>query len=184
MTTDQTRHIASGLLSVGVALIGAVTDVRSRLIPNRLTGPASVAGLLLHLACGGWSECGWSMLALLVCGGVFLVFHLAGGMGAGDVKLIAAEGCLLGITNVGSLLVYTALCGGILGLFAAASRGKLRETLANVLVLTSHHAQHGLSPHPDLNVGNDTKLRLPYALAIAAGVFLTVVLSAISRTAL
>ena len=97
MTDHQLPISVFGLLSVSVALIGAMTDIRSRLIPNRLTGPAVLAGVLLHFVSGGWREGGGALLALLVCGGIFLVFHLAGGMGAGDVKLIAAEACLLGL---------------------------------------------------------------------------------------
>ena len=114
-------------------------------------------GLTLHLAVGGWKECASSFVALFFCGAVFLVFHLAGGMGAGDVKFIAAEACLLA-----------------LGL--ALKSGKLRHTLQNVLVLTKHHREHGVVPHPELNVLNSNTLRLPYALAIAAGCLITLLL--------
>ena len=163
-------------LALGCGLTGAITDVRTRRIPNWLTGPAMLAGLGLHLLAGGWKECGSSLLSLLLCGGLFLIFHLAGGMGAGDVKLIAAEGCLLNLQNAGSLLIYTVLCGGVMGIALALKRGQMRRTLANVFVLTSHHGRNGLQPHPELNLMNTSTLRLPYALAIASGCVLTTVL--------
>ena len=182
MISHLIQYSAFELLAVVVALTGAITDVHSRSIPNRLTCPAMLAGLGLHLVNGGWSECRSSMFALLLCGAVFFVFHLAGGMGAGDVKLIAAEGCLLGMANVASLLVYTALCGGALGLVLAMRQGRLRETLTNVCVLTTHHTKNGLRPHPELNLGNSGTLRLPYAIPIAAGVSLTVLLPLLLRS--
>ena len=165
-------------------LAGACTDLRSRRIPNLLTGPAMVVGLLLHLAAGGWKGCTGSLLALLLCGSIFFAFHLAGGMGAGDVKLIAAEACLLGLPNAASLLLCTAISGGVLALALAVRAGKLKQTLANVLVLTMHHRRHGLRAHPELNVLNNNALRLPYALAIASGCFLTVFLPSFAGSGL
>ncbi len=111
--------------------------------------------------------------SLLLCGTVFLVFYLAGGMGAGDVKLIAAEGCLLGLANAASLLILTALAGGVLAAVYAWKQGQLKQTFVNVATLAIHHSQEGLTPHPELNVQNVQTLRLPYALAIAAGCVLT-----------
>ncbi|RXH58006.1 A24 family peptidase [Granulicella sibirica] len=176
MTTYDVTHNLAAMLALGCGLIGALTDVRTRRIPNWLTGPAMLAGLLLHFVAGGWRECGSSFLALLACGAVFFVFHLAGGMGAGDVKLIAAEGCFLGLASVGPLLVWTALCGGLMGVILAVKRGAVRQTLSNVLVLTAHHGRSGLTPHPEINVLEGNTLRLPYALAIASGAILTIVL--------
>ena len=159
--------------SLVCAVIGAIFDVRSRRIPNFLTGPAMVAGLAMHLGAGGWREMLSSFAALLICGTAFLLFYLAGGMGAGDVKLIAAQGCLLGFANVPCLLVLTAIAGGVLALGYAWKHGRLKQTCGNVAALTVHHAQQGLTPHPELNVLNAQTLRLPYALAIAAGCILT-----------
>ena len=171
--------LESGLLvlALGCALTGAITDVQTHRIPNWLTGPAMLAGLGLHLLAGGWREGGSSLLSLLLCGALFLLFHLAGGMGAGDVKLIAAEACLLNLQNAGPLLLHTVLCGGVMGLALAIRRGQMRRTFTNVLALTFHHSRNGLQPHPELNVLNTKTLRLPYAVAIASGCVLTIALN-------
>ena len=58
--------------------------------------PQLLFGLLLHLTLGGWRQLGTAAAAGLVCGLIFLLFHLAGGMGGGDVKLITAAGCMRG----------------------------------------------------------------------------------------
>jgi prepilin peptidase CpaA len=154
------------------ALVGSVFDVKSRRVPNLVTGTGFMLGLSIHLAFGGWRQLFSAIAAALICGAVFLVFYLAGGMGAGDVKLIAAVGCLAGLSHVAYLLVLTAL-GGVMAVCLAVMRGRLRETFSNVAVLASHHTQEGLRPHPDLNILNVQTLRLPYALAIAAGSILT-----------
>lgn len=170
---DQFAIPAAALLTVGVA---AAFDLKSRRIPNRLTGPAMLAGLLLNFCSGGGRALLASFGALLLCGMVFLVFHLAGGMGAGDVKLIAALGSILGLSRSPALLLLTALSGGVLALAYTLYRGRLRETCGNVLALAAHHTEQGLTPHPDLNVTNAATLRLPYALAIAAGCVFTLLL--------
>lgn len=154
-------------------LLACILDVKQRRIPNWLTGPALLAGLLLHLLSGGWSGLGSSLGALLICGAVFLLFYVAGGMGAGDVKLIAALGALLGVSDVVPLLAFTAIFGGALAVLMAMRHGRLRETVFNVGTILSHHSQRGLIPHPDLNVKNGATLRLPYAVAIAGGTCLT-----------
>jgi prepilin peptidase CpaA len=101
------------------------------------------------------------------------VFYVAGGMGAGDVKLIMAVGCIAGMSHIAYLLVLTAISGGVMAIVLALARGKFQETIMNVGELASHHRHQGLQPHPDLNLENAQTLRLPYALAIAGGSILT-----------
>src|ERR1700733_13214335 len=101
------------------ATIGAVYDVRSHRVPNFLTLPAILFGLLMHFVLGGWRQLGSAALAGLICGFAFLVFHLAGGMGAGDVKLIAAVGCIGGLTLVVHLLIFTSIAGGVMAIALA-----------------------------------------------------------------
>jgi len=153
--------------------IASIFDVKSRRVPNFVTAPGVLIGLLFHLTRDGWQQMLTALLAGLICGMVFLVFYLAGGMGAGDVKLIVATGCIAGLPNIGYLLILTALSGGVMAISLATLRGRLKETFLNVGALASHHTQSGLTPHPALNVLNSNTLRLPYALAITAGCALT-----------
>lgn len=163
------------------ALLGAGFDLKSRRIPNFVTGPATLAGLLLHLALDGWHGLLAALASGLLCGVIFLIFYLAGGMGAGDVKLITAAGCLIGLPNSAYLLILTSLAGGAMALGLALVRGQVRATLGNMLALASHHKSRGLTPHPDLHVGNTCTLRLPYGLAIAAGSCITLYLQGMQR---
>src|SRR5580704_14199298 len=78
----------------------AVYDLRTKKIPNWISGTGIALGVLLHLLLGGVAQAGWSILAGVAAGLLFLLFYLAGGMGAGDVKLITAIGCLVGIVSI------------------------------------------------------------------------------------
>lgn len=155
------------------ASIGGLTDYRSRRIPNWLTCPSLILGLFLHLALGGWREMATAALAGLIAGGIFLVFFLAGGMGGGDVKLIAAVCCLSGLSQTASILIATSLLGGVFAIALALVSRQMLQTISNVGSLAAHHGREGLNPHPDLNVKNSARLRLPYGIVIAAGTAFT-----------
>ena len=163
------------------ALIGAGFDIKSRRIPNFVTGPAILAGLLLHLSLDGWRGMLSAFAAGLICGIIFLVFYIAGGMGAGDVKLITAAGCLVGLSNSPYLLILTSLAGGVMGIAFALMRGQLKSILFNVRTIAAHHTHQGLVPHPEHNVRNNKTLRLPYGVAIAAGSCITLYLQGTQR---
>lgn len=168
-------------LSLACALTGAAFDLKSRRIPNFITFPGMLLGLLLHLSFDGWTGLGLSAAAGLIAGVIFAVFWLAGGMGAGDVKLMTAAACLAGLPHVAQLLLLTALAGGVMAIGLSVWRGRLKETLTNMRVLAVHHRMEGLNPHPRLNVTNALTLRLPYGLAIAAGSALVLGLTAAGR---
>jgi prepilin peptidase CpaA len=169
--------LSQELIFTGGALlcagIGSFHDVRERRIPNRLTGPAIVAGLALHTISGGWHGLEDSALAGLIAGSIFFVFFFAGGMGAGDVKLMAAVGCFVGLSPLPLVVIATAIAGAVSAIVVSVYNGCLRETLRNVGALMLHHGRRGLTPHPELNLGNTGTLRLPFALPIAAGCLFT-----------
>jgi prepilin peptidase CpaA len=163
------------------ATISAAYDVRCRRIPNFITLPAIVFGLLLHAVFGGWRQMVTAAAGGLICGLIFFVFYLAGGMGAGDVKLMTATGCIAGLPHIGHLLISTAVAGGVMAIGLALYRGQLVATWRNMYALAVHHTIMGLTPHPQFNLSNDRTLRLPYALAIATGCCLSLWLIVMQR---
>lgn len=165
-SSPDLAYLSACLLGAGA---GAACDAASRRVPNLVSLPAALAGLALHFALGGWRQLASSLAAGMLCFGLFLAFHLAGGMGAGDVKLIAAAGCLAGLPHVASLLLGTALAGGSMAICLALYRRRLIQTMSNLGALFVHHRTAGLRPHPGLNIASAGAVRLPYAVAIAAG---------------
>ncbi len=170
---NVSREMIFTAAAVGCAALASVHDVRERRIPNLLTGPAILIALTLHLFAGGWREMASSAAAGLLAGGVLLLFFIAGGMGAGDVKLMAAVGCFTGLHSLLIVLLATALSGALLAIVLAVAQGRLREIVANSITLIRHHREQGLVPHNELNIDNAATLRMPFALPITAGCLIT-----------
>lgn len=156
-------------LASAVAVTAAMTDVRDRRIPNRLTYPAMIAGLVVQAAVHGWRGLLLSLAGGLIFGGLFLFFHLVRAMGAGDVKLAAALGCIVGPAGSWQVMFATAVAGGALAIVVMVFTGRVLKTLRNTLAVVGFHAVHGLRTHPEVNLDNPSAVRLPYGLAFAAG---------------
>lgn len=156
-------------LAAAVAVTAAITDVRDRRIPNRLTYPAMLAGLLLQTAAHGWRGLLLSLGGGLLFGGLFLIFHLVRAMGAGDVKLATALGCIIGPAGSWQVMFATAVAGGALAILVMVFTGRVLKTLRSTLAVVGFHAVHGLRTHPEVNLDNPAAVRLPYGLAFAAG---------------
>jgi len=117
------------LVLVVLVLLAAFKDVRTRHIPNWLTVTAAVVGLALRTwyegLPGAWTSIEGAALGL----GAFILFFLAGGMGAGDVKLFGAVGALVGPQALVIVFVVTGLLGGISAVAVALWRRQYRTTL-------------------------------------------------------
>jgi len=131
-------HLYAQGAAVLISVCGAITDARSGRIPNMLTLPAIVGGLLLNAALHGPYGAVASAAGVLVAGGVPALLHRVtrgAAIGGGDVKLFGALGALLGPT-VGLQLELLAF--GLLTVFAVvrlAFLGRLFSVLLNVLRL-------------------------------------------------
>ena len=152
-----------------LAVIAAIVDVQQHRIPNWLTYPGIALGLALRAVFFGWKGLASALEGCLLAGGIMLVFYLVRAMGAGDVKLMAALGSIVGPQHAVVVLLATAIFGGLLGIAYAIYRGRIGSTLKNVGSVLRFHAWAGLQAHPDLNLDNPAALRMPYGLAIALG---------------
>ena len=163
------------LIALLVAVVAAIFDVREHRIPNLLTYPAMLAGVLLRWMWLGRAGLISAVEGVLVAGGVMLVFYAVRAMGAGDVKLMAAIGSFVGPHTSLMVLIGTGICGGVLGIIYVLYRGRMVATLKNTLSVLRFHAWAGLKAHPEFNLDNPATLRLPYGLAIALGTLFTFV---------
>jgi prepilin peptidase CpaA len=155
--------------AVLVALMGAVIDVRSARIPNRLTYTALLAALMLRTAVLGLSGLKSGALGMLVAGGLFLLLFMLGAMGGGDMKLMAAVGAWVGSMQVMILILAAALAGGILAIGGVIFSKAVGRTLRNIMHLIYYRLTSGLQPHPQLNVQASGSQRVPFGVAIAVG---------------
>src|SRR5580658_7172606 len=113
-------------IAILVGLAAAVDDLARRQISNWIPLAALAGGLGWQVGLHGWS--GW----LIALGGaaagfsVFLIFYLMGGMGGGDIKLMAGFGALLGAPRLLEAALWTAGIGGVLALGVLAARAAKR----------------------------------------------------------
>ena len=169
------RDIALLIIALAMAITAAVFDVQQHRIPNWLTYPGIVLGFVLQGLLFRWEGLGiWKGLGsagegCLLAGGIMFLFYAVRAMGAGDVKLMAAIGSLVGPEQAIVVLLATAICGGVMAIVISVYRGRMGETLRNLGSVLWFHARTGLQTHPELNLDNPTALRMPYGLAIAAG---------------
>ena len=147
-----------------VTMVAAVVDLRTRRVPNWLTFGTAALGIAtatMHL--GGVGVAG-AFEGLLVGLVLMLPGHVIGRTGAGDVKLLAALGTLLGPRAIAMAFFYTAIAGGALAVLVAIRRRRLRETLEGTATLVcTGGANAGDLEKPSTNN------RFAYAPAIAVG---------------
>jgi prepilin peptidase CpaA len=164
----------TSFVALSLSLIACATDLRSRRIPNVLTFGGAAAGIVFHLIAGGPAGAGTAALGWLAGCALFFVPFALGGMGAGDVKLIAALGAWLGPADTLWLALYTGVAGGVLALVVACARGYLMKALRNIWMLLSYWRVVGVRPLDELTLAHSHAPRLAYGVAILAGTMVTV----------
>jgi len=155
------------VLLVGIA--ACVTDFRSRRIPNVLTFGASVAAFVFWAVSGGLTGLAFSVAGWLVGCLLFLPWFLLRGMGAGDVKLLAALGAWVGPGTALWIALYSAVAGGVFAIVVTLASGYMGTMVRNVWGLLMFWRIAGVQPHPELTLATASGPRLPYAFPITAG---------------
>src|SRR5579872_4437389 len=107
-------------MTIILGLVAALEDLCRGSISNWVNGSALAGGLLYHTVRGGGpgllTAAGGAVLGFVI----FLVCYLMGGMGGGDVKLMAAFGSLLGPPGILMAALLTAIIGGLLAILSMA----------------------------------------------------------------
>ena len=120
MNMDVLLFILIVLLTLSV-----ITDIKWKKIPNALTFPVMIFGLIAHGFKSGLLGLIYSIEGLLLGIALLIVFYIMGMMGAGDVKLMGAVGSILGPAGVFKAFLFTAIVGGIYALIVLAYHGQL-----------------------------------------------------------
>ena len=161
---------------IGASLLAALGDLKERRIPNALTFPVFVVGLIWATWFGGISGLAESTgtCALLALPYVFLFLFFGGG--AGDAKLMGAIGAWLGIRQGLTVLACVAIAGGGLAIAKAIAQKRLKFVLTSVFVscfgfilyLFTHRTMKLADDQAEIKQSED--LDIPYGVAIFAGV--------------
>lgn len=119
-----------------LALGASYCDIKYRKIPNKLTFPMMLAGMIAGASGGGFAGFMDSLKGLLIGFAFLLVFYLTiGGIGEGDIKLLAAFGAVGGAMYVVRTAVYGVILGGIYAFLYLLSKKRLAPTLKWIILL-------------------------------------------------
>jgi len=141
-----------------------VIDVRMRRIPNLLT--AAMAAIGIGMAATGASGVSLAAAALGIVVGFALMLpgHALGATGAGDVKLMAAVGAIVGPVIALKAFLFTGVAGGVIAILVAVRRRRLAATLA-----ATGHMVAAPADTPGLVRSAGAGSRFAYGPAIAIG---------------
>ena len=153
-----------GILAAATGL-AAVIDLRTRRIPNALTGSLAMVGLGLAATQLGTVGIGGAIIGCLLGFAFMLPGNVFGATGAGDVKLFAAAGALLGPATTVRAFFFTAIAGGVLALIVALRRRRLAQTIGATARLVADRTS-AVAAIESPSADN----RFAYAPAIAIGV--------------
>lgn len=151
-------------ITLSAFLAGAVVcDFVNHRIPNYYL----LLGMLAALVVQGWTLGLAGLTAsgagLLIGFALFIPLYAFGGMAAGDVKLMAVVGSLLGVTGALWAVAYSLIAGMLLGILYLVGKGELGKFMAR------YWAMAGIRSYIPAENKDAARHRFPYALAIACG---------------
>jgi prepilin peptidase CpaA len=167
-------------------LIGAaIYDMRYRKIPNWLTLTGVLLGFAINFGIGP-PEGGviFALQGFLAGFGFYMVLYVLRAMGAGDVKLMAAVGALVGYERWFGIFLVTAIVGGVMALLLVAVRGRLKRTIFNVGFILSEmkHGRPAYVGKDELDVRSGKGVSLPHGAVIAIStIFFLAIAARLSR---
>lgn len=162
-----TQFITSSILLTPLAALITYYDVRYRRIPNLVVLAALICGMTANTAVDGWRGLLSSLAGCLLGFGLMLIPHIFGALGAGDVKLFAAVGAVIGAPLVLRTFLIVLITGGVAAVLSALRAGMFIETARRVLFIFGS-LLIGL-PAPRYPIPVDRKQTIPYGVAITFG---------------
>jgi prepilin peptidase CpaA len=154
-----------------ILIVAAIIDGRLLKVPNWLTFPLVLAGWSAAAFCGGFNGLAWSMAGTLVGLGLLLPAYAIGGMGAGDVKLMAGVGAWIGATATFYAFCVSSVVGGVIAIAMVLCRGRWQhhfqqffKIVDEILVIRNPDTLSTIAAER-----KSSMMLLPYGIPIALG---------------
>jgi prepilin peptidase CpaA len=159
------------VLLIAIVLVAAIYDLRFRRIPNWLNLSGVILGLVVNTVLFGRRGLMLAFFGIVLSLLIYVPLYLIRGMGAGDVKLMAAVGAIAGPWNWFAIFVATALLGGVASLVFVAFKGRLHQTCFNVALVVTElcHFRMPSKSNSQLDVRHPRSLGMPHGVLIAIG---------------
>ncbi len=173
MNTADILPIAVVIVATGGA---AVTDIRAFKIYHTITVPLLLSGIGFRVLVGGWPGLGDSLAGAFFGLGCLFIFYVLGGMGAGDVKLMAGVGAWLGMPLTFHVFLAASLAAGVYALVLLVLNHGVGETLVYLqlswLRLAALGRRLGADSRIEDEVKRDDRSRrlIPFAAMILVGI--------------
>ncbi len=154
-----------------VLVLAAVIDGWKLKVPNWITFPLVVSGWVYSTACFGWEGLVWSLLGTIVGLALLLPAYAIGGMGAGDVKLLAGVGAWVWVSNTLYAFCVSAVVGGIIAVGMVLWRRDWHYHFRQFWTITNEIMEIR-DPNALSEIAAERKsamLLLPYGIPIAIG---------------
>lgn len=166
-------HLKPVVLAGAVTLATAAgwTDLRWRRIPNWLTVPALLIGVIANSVISGLPGAKASLLGAALGLALLLPFVLLRSLGAGDWKLAGALGAFTGPGLLVDLLLTSILVAGVMAVVLVVYKGRTRQTVRNIGHILISLVTFRL-PGERVSLDNPDSLKVPYGVALAFTVVL------------
>lgn len=161
------------IILVMVLSICFVTDLKQQRIYNKVIFPALTGVLVFHIITSGFNGLKLSLIGFLVGLTLLIIPYFLGGIGAGDVKLLALIGAIKGSSFVLNTALYMAVIGGIIALIIIISNGALMKVLKE-LWLWFYSLLCGIKYRLEFPTSSFLK-KYPYGVAIVGGAFICLI---------
>jgi prepilin peptidase CpaA len=176
MASGLWKEVLISASALGLAGWAGWLDWRIRKIPNWLTVPALLVGLILSSVLWGWPGAKLSLEGAGVSLAVLLPFVLMRGLGAGDWKLMGALGAFLGLPRLIVVLFGTVLIAGVMSAIEVIRQQKVRETLNNLWMIFVAYSTFHVNNARAITLDNPGLLKVPFgvAAALSTGLFFVI----------
>jgi prepilin peptidase CpaA len=154
-----------------VLVFAAVIDGWKLKVPNWITFPLILSGWMVSGFYFGWAGFGWSLVGTVVGLALLLPAYSIGGMGAGDVKLLAGVGAWVGGTATLYAFCVSAIVGGIIAVAMVLWRRDWYYHVSQFWSITNEILEIR-DPNTLASIAAERKSRmllLPYGIPIAIG---------------
>ena len=171
MISSPDLPITGRILLGSLVAVAAVYDIRYRRIPNWLVLTGIVAGLLWNGLAPDGLGLGRGAAGLGLGFALYFPLYLLRARGAGDVKLLAAAGSIVGPVNCFWLFMLTAVLGGVIAVIYLLFKRRLGHTYFNVqwIMRDLVRLKAPYQSSEELDVNSTKGMRLPHGALIAVG---------------